>query len=62
MPTFFGDITGLDAIKKELKERVDYLAGIINTLTPEISDLNRSIKELNRNIQELTRAIQQMRR
>ncbi|MGC8581984.1 MAG: hypothetical protein ACP5MW_06590 [Thermoplasmata archaeon] len=57
----FDSITGLDDIKKELKERVDYLANIINALTPEIRELNYAIKELNRNIVELTKALQRLK-
>jgi prefoldin subunit 5 len=57
----FDSITGLDDIKKELKERVDYLASIINTLTPRLEELNQSIRELNRNIQELNRQLSKLR-
>jgi methyl-accepting chemotaxis protein len=49
----FDNAFGLDQIKKELKERVDYLANIINTLTPEIRQLSDAIRENNRSQKEL---------
>ncbi|MEM3334181.1 MAG: hypothetical protein QW745_08290 [Thermoplasmata archaeon] len=55
----FDNLTGLDSIRKELKDRVDYLANIINTLTPEIRRLSDSIIELNRLQKELNSLIKQ---
>ncbi|MEM0099206.1 MAG: hypothetical protein QXL84_06355 [Thermoplasmata archaeon] len=55
----FDNLTGLDNIRKELKERVDYLANIINTLTPEIRRLSDSIIELNKLQKELNSLIKQ---
>ncbi|MEM3345779.1 MAG: hypothetical protein QW709_06685 [Thermoplasmata archaeon] len=55
----FDNLTGLDSIRKELKDRVDYLANIINALTPEIRRLSDSIIELNRLQKELNSLIKQ---